>query len=161
KPEAMTMSAPVAIEPRNRVEARGQIGAASIAYTSLAVAALSQWQTLRSLEAYWRTVHDYQHGYLIAAVVLAWLYTRRRALDGSAVRPSWFATALLAAAAFLWIIAVDVASQIGQQLLLPPVLILAVWAGAGGAAARVLLGPLAYLYFAIPVWDFLVPGLQQ
>src|SRR5579871_2553774 len=132
------MSNLVAYESSPGAATRTFLTPAALVFGLLALAALALLPTLRSLESYWRDVHDYHHGYLIGLVTLGWLYTRRHDLNSGEVRGSWPATGLLAV-----------------------VLALAVWAGAGPRAAHAVLRPLAYLYFAIPVWDFLAPLLQQ
>src|SRR5262249_57048531 len=51
-------------------------------------------------------------------------------------------------------------SALAQQLLIPPVMWLVVCAVCGHAIALRMAAPLAWLYFAIPVWEYLVPLLQ-
>ena len=127
----------------------------------LACAAVTLFPSLRSLELYWREVHDYNHGYLVAGVVLAWLGLRWPELGSREVRPSAGGAALLGVALAVWLVAFAGHSLIGQQLLVPVVLWLSVWAGTGWSAARLLVAPLGYLYFAIPVWELFIPVLQQ
>jgi EpsI family protein len=47
-----------------------------------------------------------------------------------------------------------------HELLFPLILWLVVWAIAGTRVAKRVAPPLAYLIFAIPVWDFVTPALQ-
>jgi EpsI family protein len=130
-------------------------------FAMLGGAAIALSPTILSLESYWREIYDYHYGYLIAAVALAWLIQRRGALNACALQQSAGAALILAGALLAWLVAFSGSILLAEQLLLPVVLWLAVWAGAGAAAARLVAAPLAYLYFAIPVWELLVPFLQR
>ena len=59
-----------------------------------------------------------------------------------------------------WTIAYRANSELMQQMLLPVVAILAVYAACGWQICRLAAAPLAYLYFGIPLWEQLLPFLQ-
>lgn len=126
----------------------------------LAVGTLGLWPTLAALAGIWIQMLDYHHGFLIVAVTLGWLFTRRELINASAIRSEWLALIPLAIALFAWLIAFRANSELMQQLLVPVLLLLAVAAALGRRIARLTLAPLAYLYFAIPVWEHLLPLLQ-
>ena len=68
---------------------------------------------------------------------------------------------LVAIALLVWAIAYRANSELMQQMLLPGHRDLAVYAAIGAASrAGVWLAPIAYLYFAIPLWEQLLPFLQ-
>lgn len=48
-----------------------------------------------------------------------------------------------------------------QLLLLPAVILLAVWTAFGSAVTRLISVPVCFLYFAVPAWDLLAPPLQN
>ena len=126
----------------------------------LVVANAALWPTVVSLEAYWRTMRDYRHGYLVVLLVAAWLVVRRRDLDAASLQPAAAPLALLALLSAAWLVAWRGESLMLAQLAWPAVLAVAVWAGCGPGVARMLLPAFAYLYFATPIWDHLVPVLQ-
>jgi EpsI family protein len=134
---------------------------AAVAGGVLLLTALAVSPTLAALESFWREIHDYRHGYLVAAVVVGWLFNCRSRLNQCVVRPSRPALMAFGAALLCWLVAFNGNSELGQQLLVPPILWLGVFAALGGDAARAVLLPLAFLIFAIPVWDLLVPLLQR
>jgi hypothetical protein len=59
-----------------------------------------------------------------------------------------------------WLLARAADVGIGQEILLPVLLWSATLTVFGPAAARALAFPLGFLYFAIPIWDFVNPFLQ-
>lgn len=126
----------------------------------LAAGTLGLWPTLEALARIWVQMLDYHHGFLVAAVTLGWLFSRREQINASALRAESKVLVPLAIAVLAWIVAYRANSELMQQLLVPILLQLAVLASLGWRIARLTLAPLAYLYFAIPVWEHLLPLLQ-
>jgi EpsI family protein len=134
--------------------------AAAIAFAVIATATVALWPAPTTLAVNWRDMVSYDHGPLIALISAYWLW---RARDGFA-RERWtpsppaafaFAVALLA-----WLVAFRAHSNLGVQLLWPPILYLALATVGGRAVASHVRLPVAFLYFGIPVWDLLLPALQ-
>jgi EpsI family protein len=72
----------------------------------------------------------------------------------------WQPVLLLALALAGWLIAYRSNIELGKQILAPPIVWLAIACVAGRRMALSLTGPIAFLYFAIPVWEEVVPLLQ-
>jgi exosortase A len=113
------------------------------------------WPTATTLMKSWgdEAGTTYTHGYLIVALC-AWLLVRDRApllLFESGRR--YLPFACLALTSFLWLVAVLAGIQLIHQVLLPVLMWLALWSFFGPSAAMRAWFPIAYLYFAIPVWD--------
>jgi exosortase A len=119
------------------------------------------WPTVAALARVWRDMYDYHYGVLIAAITVVWLWLIRKEIDASSVRPVRAALPLVLLAVAVWTIAYRANSELMQQMLLPAFLVLAVYVAAGPQVCRRVAPPLAYLYFAIPIWDQLVPALQS
>lgn len=126
-----------------------------------AIAAFALWPSIASLWETWRTLHDYQHGFIVAAVSIAWLGRVAWLERARAVQPSLTGALALAALLFAWVVGFTANSQIVHQLLLPACLWAAVWAAAGWPMARRAFAPIGFLYFATPMWDYAVPVLQR
>jgi exosortase A len=126
----------------------------------LGVCIVGLWPAFASLARIWRDMFDYHHGILIAAIALVWLWRIRREIDACSVRPVRAAWPLVAIALLFWTIAYRANSELMQQMLLPVIPILAVYAAAGPQVCRRVAAPIAYLYFAIPLWEQLLPYLQ-
>jgi exosortase A len=122
---------------------------------------LLYWPTTLSLMGRWEdTVHrTYTHGYLVVAISL-WLLWRQRA-DVPALRPSLVGAGAVALLSLCWLVAWRAGLQIVHQALLPLIAAAAVLTSCGPGALRRMWLPLAYLYFAVPVWDAINPLLQS
>jgi EpsI family protein len=139
---------------------RAAVGASTYVYVLCGVGVAAMWPTFRSLGAFWNSSHDYGHGYLVAAVSVAWLLRSRQRLDSVPRRPMPIALVPLALAVLTWVVAYRGNSQIAQQVVSPAILLFAVFAATGRHVAFRAAAPILYLYFAVPLWDLLVPVLQ-
>ncbi len=117
---------------------------------------------LASIHESWTAIYGpFAHGYviLVLALVLVWRLWRR---DPPRRFETWWAPlALLAAAtAALWAMELVFLNS-ARQVLVPVI----VWSAAatvlGKSAGRVLLWPLAFLYFALPQWWVINTPLQE
>ncbi|MET0660807.1 MAG: exosortase A [Steroidobacteraceae bacterium] len=97
--------------------------------------------------------HTYTHGVLIVVISLALLIWRRAELRSAPITTNGWAVILIAVCAFSWLVGLRAPIQIIHQLALPLILWSAVWSLLGWPIARLCLFPLAYIYFAIPIWD--------
>lgn len=132
-----------------------QSGSLAVVYSLWLAVVLIYWPSCLALEGYWTDTvdHTYTHGYLILFVSLWLVYRDRARLAATPVRPipaAWAAVAVLSAA---WLWFWRAAIQDPQLLLLPLLLVVAIVAGLGFRVARVVLFPVGFLYFAMPVWS--------
>jgi exosortase A len=132
----------------------------------LAVPAL-YWPASRSLIVSWldSDVTTYTHGFLIVLISgwLVWKAQARAIVPDPGLRTSGERLAvamLLLALVLAWQFAYRAGVQTATQLLLLPLMGCAVLALFGRNAARAVRFPLAYLLFAVPVWDYLNPLAQ-
>jgi EpsI family protein len=123
-------------------------------------AGIALWPTAVSLFDTWRTVSDYNHGALVAAVWVIWMGIVCRQVWTERPRPAPVGAAMLGVLLMLWLLAWNANSLMIHQLLFPAILLTAIVAVAGFGIARRFALPVAFLYFAIPLWDHLVPLLQ-
>ncbi|MGQ0428425.1 MAG: exosortase C-terminal domain/associated protein EpsI [Gammaproteobacteria bacterium] len=126
--------------------------------TAAATAAL--WPAATSIAGNWIEIHDYQHGFLIAPVALVWLLVAAWQQRSEPLRPASVGLAMLAGILLAWLVALRAHSDIAMEALFPVIVWLTIYAAAGWRIAREAAGAIAYLYFAIPVWEFLLPALQ-
>jgi EpsI family protein len=123
-------------------------------------AAIGLASGLQRLHASWMDTYSYSHGYLVLAMSL-WLLMpvlRHAAPD---VRPSTLGLLALAVAVVGYMLAEVVDIAIGIQAMLPVLALGLIWALGGTALARSALLPVAFLYFAIPLWNLLTVPLQN
>ena len=129
----------------------------------LLAVALVYWPSSAALAGYWTDTADrtYTHGYLILLTAL-WLIVRdREALEAAPIRPVPLALAAVLGLSAAWLLFWHAAVQDLHLLLLPLIAFAAILAALGRSIARIVLFPLAFLYFAMPVWSDLVGVLQQ
>lgn len=118
-------------------------------------------QTALDMVAVWMRHETYQHAFLVAPIS-AWLVWRQRAvLTGTPVHPQPWVLALVLAVSFLWLLGelawVGAASQfafVGMLVLIIPALY-------GWPMTRALMFPLAFLFFAVPFGEFVVPTMMH
>jgi exosortase A len=121
------------------------------------------WPTTHSLLLEWENTEKttYTHGYLIVLISF-WLLLRDRGQLGlHKVSPSIPACILLAGASLAWLVALRSGIQIGEHLLLPAMMWLALWGAMGKRVALLGAFALGYLYFAIPLWGSINDLLQS
>lgn len=108
----------------------------------------------------WSTSDTYAHGFFVP-LVSAWLAWRLRqtvfALVPKAAPSAWV---LLVGAGALWLAGDLVAVNAATQLAVVTVVALSVPALWGWQVAWALVFPLGFLFFAVPIGEFLLPGLM-
>ena len=130
---------------------------------ALAIVWIVAWYapTARSIVETWARSETYAHGFVVLPIV-AWLVFRARdRLRALSPRPSWPAIALLAVAGFAWLTGIFGAVNALAQTSFVALLVLAVPAILGVDVARALMFPLGFLFFAVPIGDFLLPTLME
>ncbi len=160
------MSATTSTETRTSMPAafrlspswRGALAALVLALTALFAL---YWETFRSMADVWERSETFTHGYLIFPISL-WLIWRRRAqLARLRPRPDWRALPILALLGFGWLLANVVDVLVVQQLAFVAMIPALVWAVAGWRVLREIAFPMAFLVFAVPMGEFLIPPLMN
>jgi exosortase A len=119
------------------------------------------WRTAESMVAIWYRSETFAHGFLIVPIVLVLVWMKRRELARLVPTPEFRGLALIAAAAAVWLVAVAGDAQVVQQFAMMAMIPLAVLTIAGARVAFALAFPLAFLLFAVPVGEALVPPLMD
>ena len=116
--------------------------------------ALVYWPSTIFLYEKWvdTAATTYTHGWLILLICVALVVRSRRELAAAPVHASPLATVVLALAIVAWLVTYR-ASVVGVEVpLLPLIFWLAVTAAFGWTVGRLMLFPVAFLYFAVNVW---------
>ncbi len=117
-------------------------------------------QTALGMVAIWWRSGTFTHAFLVPPIVLWLAWRRRSAVAGLTPRPvPWLALplALMGAA---WLLADFATINAATQFLLVAMLVLLVPAVLGWTVAREMSFPLAFLFFCVPVGEFLLPQLM-
>ena len=102
----------------------------------------------------------YGHGFLVLAVVLYLVYQRRERIRAQVPCPAARALPAVAGCVLVWLAATLADIQVIQAIILLPLILAAIWAMAGAPVARLLLFPVMFAAFALPVWSPLLPLLR-
>ncbi|MFQ5785475.1 MAG: exosortase A [Alphaproteobacteria bacterium] len=109
----------------------------------------------------WSDSLTFTHGFLIVPIVGYLVWRVRENVARLAPEPNLWGLVAIAAAAFGWLIGNVAGVLVVQQFALVALLQAMVFTVLGRRVARALAFPLAYLYFAVPAGEFLVPPLQD
>lgn len=133
----------------------------------LAVALVWAWllflfrDTGAGMVSIWMRSETFTHGFFVPPLAL-WLIWRQRArLWALTPRPMPWVLVLLAAACVLWLLAEVVTANAPAQLALVALLVLTVPALLGWQVMRTILFPLGFLFFAVPIGEFLMEPLME
>lgn len=108
----------------------------------------------------WQQSNTYGHGFLILPVAL-WLIDRKKHLLAQIdSQPSLLALVFVGLLSIFWFISVVSYINVIEQFALFSLFVVLTWAFFGWKIVLSLKFPLAFLYFSIPIGDFLIPYLQ-
>ena len=141
---------------------RGGTLSVPLAVVVLLIAVLAiYWQTTLSMVAIWERSETFAHGFVVIPIFCYLLWRRRGALVGLKPRPYWGALLGIAAAGAVWLVGEIVNAASVSQFAMVAMIPFAVWAVLGTRVAMVIGIPLAFLFFAVPFGEFLVPTLMD
>lgn len=119
------------------------------------------WDTTMSMVDVWSNSDTFAHGFVILPISLYLMWVRRHQVAATRQIPNLWGLLLLVGLSVGWLLGhlmdVRVVQQFAVVVMMPGL----VWTALGTGVMRVLLFPLAFLMFAVPVGDELVPPLQD
>ncbi len=148
------------VQPRQRLDGR-QAVLVLLLVIALAAVGVVYRSTLLSIGHKWFSDDAFSHGLLILPISLWLAWRKRAALAQTAFAPSSLGVIAAALCTLAWIVArgsgVLVVEQFAAVALVPALVLAAL----GPRATRVLIVPLAFLFFMVPFGRALVPMLMQ
>ncbi|WP_324780150.1 exosortase A [Thiobacillus sedimenti] len=126
----------------------------------LALAAIF-WPTFHAMAAIWERSETFAHGYLIFPISLWLIWRKREALARVRPRPDLRGLVLLAGAGAAWLLADAGSVAVVAQYAFVAMLVAAVWILLGEAFLRAAFFPLMFLFFAVPMGEFLIHPLMN
>ncbi len=118
------------------------------------------WPTFFSMAEVWERSETFAHGYLIFPISLWLIWRRRDVLADITPRADGRGLLALGVAAAGWLLADAGSVNVVAQYAFIAMLIAAVWAVLGWAVVWALFFPLMFLFFAVPVGEFLIQPLM-
>ncbi len=119
------------------------------------------WPTLYSMVEVWERSETFTHGFLIFPISAWLIWGRREQLSRLLPQSDWRGLVMLALAGAAWLFADAGSVNVVAQYAFIAMLIAAVWAVLGKQVVWALLFPLMFLFFAVPVGEFLIPPLME
>lgn len=117
--------------------------------------------TATSMVLLWSRSETFNHDFLVPPIALWLIWRRRRALEVQTPLPALTAFAFVACAAFVWFLGEMVVVNAVTQLALVALLVLSVPAVLGWQVTRLVIFPLGFLFFSVPIGEFLLPQLME
>ena len=117
--------------------------------------------TALGMASIWSRSDTYAHGFVVPVISLWLIWRIRDNLAALVPRPSSLAWVLMLGAAGLWLAGDLVAVNVVTQFALVLLLVLAVPAVLGWPVAKAMAFPLDFLFFAVPMGDFMLPQLME
>jgi exosortase A len=117
------------------------------------------WPTLYSMIEVWDRSETFTHGYLILPISIWLIWRQRDQLARIQPRPDLRGLVLLALGGLGWLVAEAGSVNVVAQYALVAMMIATVWTLLGWTFVRAAFFPLMFLFFAVPVGEFLIPHL--
>jgi exosortase A len=157
---ATTVESPKGAVLAGKAAVRGSNAALTVVLLLVWVLAL-YFPTTISMVSIWRRSETFAHGFVVFPIFVYLLWRQRDEL--AAIEKSHCLPALLgiAGAGALWFVGEQVNATVVSQLAMIAMVPFAVWAVLGTRVAAALFIPLAFLFFAVPFGEFLVPRLMN
>lgn len=151
------------LQPKH-VARRGVVGWPLVALLALANAVwllLSFADTVLATVAIWLRSETYAHGLLVVPIAAFLVWRERRAVQRLDPRPSFLGLVAFSVWGGLWLVARLANVEAAQQFAVVFMFVTGAWALLGTEVVRRLWFPLAFLVFAVPIGDFLLPPLMN
>ncbi len=135
----------------------------SLALTGLVIATLLLLfrDTAAAMVGIWWRSETFTHAFLVPPIVVWLIWRRRHRLQGVAARPAYAVLLPIAGVCAVWLLGELASVNAATQLALVALIVLTVPARFGLAVTRTVLCPLAFLFFAVPIGDFLVAPMME
>ena len=141
--------------------AHGQRALLGILVSMLILALVAYGPSFASMVEIWLRSDTYLHGFLIAPISLFLIWRRRALLEAVPKKVFWPGVPAILGLSLVWWLSRTLGIQVGEQLIAVLILPAIVLTVAGVGVTRAIMFPLAYLIFAVPFGEFLIPTLIE
>ena len=119
------------------------------------------WPTLRAMADIWGRSDTFAHGWLVIPAFVWFAWERRQRLAAIPLQPFWPGLLFVAAGGFAWLVANLAGVAVVQQLAVISLVAACLMTVFGWRFAWELAFPLAFLFFAVPVGEALIPHMME
>lgn len=118
-------------------------------------------ETGAAMVTIWVRSDTFAHAFLVPPIALWLVWRQRQLIAVQAPQSTPAVLVLIAAASLVWLLGELAAANAVTQLAFVALLVLTVPAVLGWSVARLIIFPLGFLFFAVPVGEFLLPQLME
>lgn len=145
-------------EPKPVASWRGALPALTF---SLAWILAWYWETAQAMVGIWARSETFAHAFLVPPISLWLIWRQRHALATLTPRGSLTMLVPAVLTGFVWLLGELAAINAVTQLALVALLVLTVPVVLGSRVALAMAFPLAYLFFAVPIGEFVMPRMME
>lgn len=109
----------------------------------------------------WAQSETFSHDFLVPPIVVWLVYRRRKAIAAQNPQPTFSSLIGVVFVAFIWLMGDLAAVNAVTQLALVGLLVLVVPTILGLSIARLIIFPLGFLFFSVPIGEFLLPQFME
>lgn len=117
--------------------------------------------TALSMATIWYRSETFTHGFIVLPIVLWLVWRRRSVIAARTPQPSPWLVIGFAGLALMWLLGDLVAVNSIAQLAMVAMMVAAVPAVLGFSVAATITFPLAFMFFAVPIGEFIMPQLMD
>lgn len=118
-------------------------------------------ETFSATFSKWINSETYTHGIIVVPIVLYMIWTKKDALSTQSPAPNLYAVFLVLCTVFIWMLGAIIDVLVAQQIAVLLMIWAIVLATLGKEIFKIILFPMMYLAFAIPIGEGLIPGLMD
>jgi exosortase A len=119
------------------------------------------WPTAATMVSIWEHSTTFTHGFTVVPIVAWLIYRQRGVLRTCAPMPAPVVLPAIALAGLVWLVGEFTSANAVAQSAFVGMLILTVVAVLGLEIGRMIMFPLGFLFFAVPIGEFLLPTLMD
>ena len=119
------------------------------------------WDTAVAMVTIWYRSETFTHAFVVPPIVLWLVWRRRHEVEQLVPKPAFIVLIPMAAVALMWLLGDLTAVNSVTQLAFVTLLVLSVPALLGLRVAYALLFPLGFMFFAVPIGEFLLPTFME
>lgn len=119
------------------------------------------WNTFSGMVSIWARSETFTHGFLVLPIVFWLVWRKRDLLLSKSPKPNYLFLFPIIVISIVWLLGDLVSINSVTQLAATALVVLLVIAVFGWSAASVIAFPLGFLFFAVPLGEFLLPVLMD
>lgn len=157
----MTQGALASMSAERTLKARRSFHALYALAAALTCTLLLYANTGIAMVNIWRRSDTFAHAFLVIPITVWLVWRQRAALAAQVATPSFKTLWVLACAALLWLLGDLSDANSLTQLAFVALLVLSVPLLFGWTISRAIAFPLGFIFFAVPIGEFLIPQLME